>query len=574
MILRRTLLLFLVTSFALQASAYIKYRYQVEGRLSSEARKNLNLSLKEYRTDINKKNKHLRTGAKEYTLRTTIKEAIEPFGYFNSKINIREKTTKSNTVIIATITPGQLTKITSKKIVILGEGSKDKAFQYAVKETKLKKGKVLHTQDFVNLSELLTSISMRKGYFDAQYKKKEIHINKLTNSAEITIIYNSHNRYRFGKTNIKAPYFNKGLLKKYFKYKEGQKYNIKALEETQQLLINSGYFSQAIITPDLKESHNGVTPINADLIAGVRKKYKVGIGYGSDTGPRITAKVTDNYISKNGHTIYSSIQLSRPNKNLTIGYTIPGALPDREKYKIAAGYTDIEQTSGHSQGKKISAIYEFNKKKLKRYFSINALNENYDLKNPDVQARSEMIYFSTGISLVNADDTLNPSNGYKIKAEVNGTFNQLSNEDGFSQLILTSNYMRTFNKKKTRLIIRTELGETNIKNLINLPLSLQLYIGGINSVRGYKFNSIGPGKYSYTASIEIQQKIYDQFYGSLYYDEGNIAQNENLFKDSYIGEGIGIGYLSIIGMIQINYTHAMSLKNKPYVLQLSLGSSL
>jgi translocation and assembly module TamA len=577
MIIRRTLLLLIAASFALQANASINYSYQVKGRLSSGAQKNLDLGFKEYKAasvQQEKKNQNISIEGMRYGIKKTAEESIEPFGYFNSKVKIEEKKTSNQITLTAIIIPGKLTTITSVSIKILGEGATDNSFINAVRNSKLKKGKSLHTEDFVMLNRLLTTIAMNKGYFDAQYKQKQIHIDKEEHSATIDIIYDSKKRYRFGKTIIKAPFFNKGFLKKYFRYKQGQAYSNNILQQTQQLLVNSGYFSQAIITPDLKNSHNGVVPINANLIAGLKKQYKIGLGYGTDTGPRLSAKITNNYISKNGHTVYSSIQFSKPSKNITIGYNIPGALPDREQYTLAAGYTNIIQDTGTSNGVKISGIFTYNREKLKRFFSINALREDYNLSSPKVKANSKMVYFSTGISYIKADNNISPSNGYRIKAEINGTINPLSNQDGFTQLLLSSHYIHTINKTMTRLLIRTEISKTNINNLTNLPLSLQLYVGGVNSIRGYQSNQIGPGKLSYSASIELQQEIYDQIYAAIYYDQGNATQSTDLFKNSYIGEGIGIGYLSIIGMIQLDYTHAINLKNKPYVLQLSMGSSL
>lgn len=75
------------------------------------------------------------------------------------------------------------------------------------------------------------------------------------------------------------------------------------------------------------------------------------------------------------------------------------------------------------------------------------------------------------------------------------------------------------------------MGHTSIANIGELPLSLQLFAGGVSSVRGYGYNSIGPGRNLVVASSEVQQRIIGAFYLAGLVDAGVVANN-NIFTTS------------------------------------------
>jgi translocation and assembly module TamA len=124
----------------------------------------------------------------------------------------------------------------------------------------------------------------------------------------------------------------------------------------------------------------------------------------------------------------------------------------------------------------------------------------------------------------------------------------------------------------SRVIIRGDLGYTVVNDLARLPLTLRFLAGGLGSVRGYAFGSIGPGRYLETASAEYQHVIYGNFSGALFYDVGTAT---NHFNDVLLrGEGVGIVYNSIIGPIQVYVARAMSKPGKPLSIEFNIGPDL
>lgn len=75
--------------------------------------------------------------------------------------------------------------------------------------------------------------------------------------------------------------------------------------------------------------------------------------------------------------------------------------------------------------------------------------------------------------------------------------------------------------------------------------------------------------------IEIQQRIFGQWYLCGFFDVGNVTDG-NPFnpKNLFEGLGPGIAWLSPVGVVEITFANAISKSNKPWLLQFTIGPSL
>ena len=77
--------------------------------------------------------------------------------------------------------------------------------------------------------------------------------------------------------------------------------------------------------------------------------------------------------------------------------------------------------------------------------------------------------------------------------------------------------------------------------MFQLPLSLQLIAGGSDSIRGFDFQSIGPGKRKYVVSLEVQQQVVENWFVTGFGDLGyalkkrfNHINLSTIESDSYV----------------------------------------
>jgi len=96
----------------------------------------------------------------------------------------------------------------------------------------------------------------------------------------------------------------------------------------------------------------------------------------------------------------------------------------------------------------------------------------------------------------------------------------------------------------------------------DLPPDRRLYAGGTDTVRGYKYQSIGPlfpdtkpigGTSVDAATIEFRQHLFDDFGGAAFIDVGQDSATGVPFSGTpRAGAGVGVRYYTPIGPVRLD----------------------
>lgn len=559
-----SLLLCLATAYASP-----KLTIKVEG-IHGGAKKNVEARLKAVSEEINKagQNAYVISHAIEH-IPSDIQQAMAPYGFFRPKMT--SKQVKNNKVwqISYQIHPGPRVRVSQFQLRIRGAASHDKAFIHIEKHPGITVGKALHTEHYTALKQKLFDTASSRGYFEAKMQKSEIAINLRRHTAAITIEFDSGPRYLFGKTSFKQTELNLDFLRKYMGYRAGQKYNNHKLEKLRQNLVNSNYYNLVDVKTELNQKQRDV-PIQVDLTPKKTKHYIVGAGFGTDTGPRLLLGFNWSPANQWGHQFNLSLKGASRNNYYTATYTIPGKNPVTDQYAISAGYATEDVPRGQANSKSLGVSYSTVYGHWQETWMLRYLNERYNLTDLP-RTHSNMIIPSAQWIYLRANKLLNPTKGYKLTFNLAGALKQVLSHNSFFQASMEAKWLHTFHSH-TRLITRGQIGYTAIENIDNLPLSLQLLAGGTESVRGYSYDSIGPGRYMTVASLELQQRIKGNFYIGAFYDVGSVS-NQYL-KDLQQGVGPSLVYVSPIGDVELSIAKPLSIPGNHWRIQFSMGPAL
>lgn len=518
-----------------------------------------------------------------------IRRSLQPYGYFQPQIRSRIHSASNDWTLVFHVTPGPAVKITHIDLTINGAGAKDPAFEHLAKDIPIKVGQILNIDDYEQTKNTLFNLSANRGYFDAKMVTNQIMINIETQQASIVLHFDTGERYQFGETLFPPSDLNSNFLERFLRYKPGEYYSGTQVQQTQQVMAGSGFFSQTVVTPEPADAKNLTVPIKIELTPVKPRRYTLGLGYGTDTGPRGTLGFNWIPINAYGHHInllargsyINSGGQARQNDTINASYIIPGQDPATDSYAFTTGYGNIVQDTGSAKSFKVGASYNtILTPDWQQALAITYLQERYQLTNaPNTDA--DVLYPSGHWQYIRNRNILKEkiiSQGISASFDIAGASQAILSKTNFIQGKAGFKALTTLDVTHTRFLFRTQVGRTQIDNLMELPLTLQLVAGGPASIRGFKYNSLGPGRNLIILSGEIQQKVYHDWYLSTFLDTGSVTDSsplDNAGNGTYkAGAGAGVVVLTPIGAVELALARPILNGGKTWQLEFSVGAEL
>ncbi|PMB54539.1 Outer membrane protein assembly factor YaeT precursor [Coxiella-like endosymbiont] len=501
-----------------------------------------------------------------------IKEAIKPYGYFKPYIHSYiQRCHSSLWYSHFVVNPGPRMYFTHVKLQIIGPGSFDKAFQQLYKNFPIKAGNFFDSQKYEQAKNDLFNVAATQGFFKAKILKSQIQINLSTYRTTVTIIFNTGPRFHFGVTHFSYTPFSPAFMNHFLQYHKGDYFSEEKVKQTREGLVNCNYFSTVIVTPEPEKAIGLYVPVTIHLHTEPKKQYSFGLGYGTDTRVRALIRTNFRWINPYGDRFNAYLRTSSVNSALVANYYIPGGNPIKDQYVLTADFLNQDQDVGKGRSERLTASYQTNLNGWQQTISLTALQERYNLTGLP-RTNAKVLYPSALWQHIHADNLLNPKRGYSIIATISAAAKGFLSKTSFLQSRINSRFLFTA-WDQTRFILRNSLGYTAIKNIVNLPLSFQFLAGGAQNLRGYSYNSIGPGRSFLVGSFEIQQKIMTNLYLAAFIDAGNVSNQ--IYKNKLkVDVGLGLVMLTPIGMFEVTIANPISEPKKRWVIQFSMGSPL
>ncbi|MBK8754842.1 MAG: outer membrane protein assembly factor [Candidatus Competibacteraceae bacterium] len=488
---------------------------------------------------------------------TQIREALQPFGYYEPTIASTLNRTPNGWEARYQIQPGRALRIATLDVQILGEGQQDPAFQAVLTRLPLAQGQVLNQLQYEQIKRTLEMLATERGYFNAQFTESTIRIDLEAYEATIHLHYDTGPRYRFGAITFKQDFLSPKLLNRYPRFKPGDPYDASDLLKLQGDLSGAPYFSQVQVNAP-PDAATDTAPVNVELEPNKQRKYSAGLGYGTDTGARVKLRAEQRWLNRQGHHAEQELQWSTIKSLVGIKYKIPGADPTTDEYSLTAGYSQQDYNQQNYQLFTLGGGWQQQDGKWLKNYNLNYQYEQFSVGD---QPTSSSLLLIPGLNWtwIDADDRLYPTRGMLFGFELRGASTALLSDLNFVQGVLRLKGVYALNDT-SRFIARGDVGATVIsEGFDQLPTSLRFFTGGDTSVRGYAFNSIGPtdtagvvigGKNLLVGSLEYEHRIWDGWSLATFVDSGDTFNGAA--PELKTGVGIGLRWRSPVGPVRID----------------------
>lgn len=492
-------------------------------------------------------------------VRNNTQRALNALGYYKSIIQVTFTENVNCWTLLINVEPGEVVVISEANIRIEGEAFP--VFNSIIEDSGIATGQQLNHGIYETLKNDLSAAAVENGFFSARFTSSSVNVDLTDNTAVVELSFNPGPRYYIGEISINnSSILTDDFVRSLFQIKSGDSYANGELIRLRNNLDQSQYFSQVSIRPQLSEAENLTVPLVIDLQNRPRHEYSAGIGFTTDTGPRIRLGYENRYQTRNGHRVNGDISLSEIRQQANANYIMPlSRNPLRESMQYSTGYIFENNDTFESERFELKTTYrnESSSGWLRNTF-VNYQRDNYEVNlQSDVSSLSILGF---NISKTVADNLLNPRLGWNFFAELSGASNSVISDTSFVQTIINGKYILPAGRRG-RFLFGFNSGFTWIDDTQQLPVSLRFLTGGDQTLRGYKYQSLGPlniagevvgGKHLLNSSLEYDYTFRQNWRAALFYDNGN-AFNE--FNDIDIKQSVGFGlrWLSPIGPLRVDF---------------------
>lgn len=542
--------------------------------------------------------------------------AMQSVGYYHSEVSqALTRSEKGPWELTLAVTSGEPTRIDWVDIRFGGDMLRDESFSRWLDNVSLRPGDVLNHGQYESLKAELGAIALSRGYFDGEYTKAEIRVNRDENRATISLHFNSGDRYRFGDVSFEGHTLEEGFLDKLIPFDNDTPYATRRLSTFNSKLQETGYFRSVKVLPLLDKAQDGEVPVWVELEN--RPDHSIELGLGADIGsstdssfePRVRVTWRTPQINRYGHSQETSIEWSPDRPKFLTTYTIPLTHPLddqlkirfgllRDKYGVTQVYDpeklDFTNTGQLESSKGLLGVVRTQRLKSGWLwgYSLDYIKEAYTQSDTDYDPS----FVLGGVSLsstVRGDASLDPKWGYRHSYSVDYADPSLGSETRLTRIQAKFKWIDTFFDKH-RLVARADFGVNLVadSDLALVPPSLRFFAGGDQSIRGYAYQELGPfyeytgtdgtigrevvgGRYLAVGSLEYQYYLTPSWRLGSFVDAGNAFDKDQF--EPVVAVGGGVHWISPIGPIKLDI--GVGLKetetlDRSWRIHLTMGSEL
>jgi translocation and assembly module TamA len=508
-----------------------------------------------------------------------IGEALQPFGYYKPQVRSELRQEGKTWIAHYDVEAGPAIKIASIDLRITGAGADDPQFHAIQDHFPVRQGEVLFHPNYELGKKRLTELAAETGYLDAVFQANQVRVDLERYRADVVLHYDTGPRYLFGPVYFHQDVLDGGLLTGYVMFTPGEPLDVNKVLQLQNALSDSPYWSRVEVVTRQERAEGLEVPIDVNLVPAKTLRFSGGLGYGTDTGPRAKGAWDLRRINRRGHRAHVELNVSQIEQNFLSSYLIPGAYPRTDTLSFNLGYDRQITNTLDSKTGLAGTQYSFLRRGWTQTYGLNFQRESFKVGLD--KGVSNLLVPSVGLERVQADDRIDTTNGFRARFTLQGTEKNPLSDVSFVQGLIDGKVIRTL-AERNRLIGRAQIGYTATDGFRQLPPRFRFFAGGDQSVRGYRYQSLGPrdeagnvigGQALAVASLEYEYRFRPKWGAAVFYDTGNAFPRFNSGALAQ-GAGFGVRWLSPIGPVRADIAWGLSDARHPIVFHLNIGPDL
>lgn len=362
---------------------------------------------------------------------------------------------------------------------------------------------------------------------------------------------------------------NEAFVRRRLLLHQGQLYTPQAIEAARQDLTSIGVFGSVRAMPAAALDPAGQLPVTFDLTERPLHAVEAGIGYSTDLGINLSTAWHDRNLFGNAEqlNLTASIQ-DGGNAVIQPGYQVGAQFlkPDflMRDQTLEADVTAVKQDLQAYNQTALLEKLALNRK-LSPHWTVSAgiSGEQESIIQEGETRHYNLVGLPVTVKYDNTDDLINPTKGYRGTLFVTPTYSiGTTNATFLIMQIAGSTYFDVFDDGRSIVALRGLIGKASGVGVFGLPPDQRFYAGGSSTVRGYRYQTLGPqfrdekptgGTAISTGTVELRQRILSSFGIVGFVDVGQVTSTGAPFASAWhAGAGVGARYYTAIGPIRLD----------------------
>jgi translocation and assembly module TamA len=371
---------------------------------------------------------------------------------------------------------------------------------------------------------------------------------------------------------------NEDYVRRRLLLKQGQRFSPSAIDAARSDLSAVGTFSVVRIDQADHLDPDGTIPITVDVTERPLHSVDVGAAYSTDLGINLNAGWHHRNLFGNAEQL-----------NLTAGVELGGSAVQHPGYNVGAQFIKPDfLTRDQSLELELRALKQdldaydqealIQRIAISRKFlphwtvSVGVTGEQERIVQEGVTTNYELIGLPLSAKYDDSNSLLDPTDGFRAAVLLTPTQSFGGSSATFVIAQASgSTYFDLSGTGRSVVALRGLVGKAFGADVFSLPPDQRFYAGGSGTVRGFRYQSVGPqfrdgkptgGTAVSAGSVEFRQRILGNYGVVAFVDAGQVTANGSPFTGGWrVGAGIGARYYTSIGPIRLDV--AIPLNREP-----------
>lgn len=552
----------------LSGAAYIHgISYHVEFEGLSDSRTLKEIKLASNLTSL-KKRPPASINALRYRADSDIPELIkvlQAHGYYEAKIHIQIQEYFDDVKVIVIIDPGPRYRLEAFDLRLYCETPDmlNECCHITFGDIGVQLNKPAKTEAILDAELKVLQRLSECGYPLAKSERREVIVDGKTKGVWVQLDVKTGQKAEFGQTSIVGTTNVKPLfLEQKKRWKEGEVYDSRLVEKTQNELIETGLFSSVLITHEETLSANGEIPLKIEVNETKHKRVNLGVSYQTVFGPGITFGWANNNVAGMGRTFSFQGDVTR------ISQTGSATYLHQDFNRIGQDMIAQAQVSHEALPKAYSMRAYCLSDRFERQLT-RRLRGSAGLKGERVYVTESaqngnfwLLQIPMYLRWSSANSLLNPTRGATLEYVLTPALNVADPRNVYlTQEFIESAYLPLDEKARVVLAEKFTYGMIIGNGLGAIPLCYRFLGGSEEDLRGYRYRTVSPlvdgkpigGRSAAFLSLEARFRVTETIGLVPFFDMGTVWTTEFPKHGKWFKSvGLGFRFFTFMGPFRVD----------------------